>query len=112
MTENNHSVDKSFRREYRLNNAKTAYSGFIQVEHREVEYQNFGGGWTKPHTREIVLRRPAVGVILVDLNREEIVLIEQFRAPAIGVKSSPWCIEIVAGMVEEDEAPDEVARET
>jgi len=38
------------------------------------------------------------------------VLIEQFRIGALVAGISPWLIEVVAGIVEEGEAPEEVAR--
>jgi len=38
------------------------------------------------------------------------VLIEQFRVGALGKASNPWLIELVAGLIDTDEQPEEVAR--
>src|SRR5690606_40469080 len=42
--------------------------------------------------------------------RDEVVLIEQFRVGALDKKASPWLLELVAGLIEEGEQPEQVAR--
>ncbi|MCY1546599.1 ADP-ribose pyrophosphatase [compost metagenome] len=37
------------------------------------------------------------------------VLIEQFRVGAMGKSASPWLLELVAGLIDTDEQPEEVA---
>ncbi|MEI4398026.1 NUDIX domain-containing protein, partial [Streptococcus agalactiae] len=38
------------------------------------------------------------------------VLIEQIRIPAYETSQTPWLLEVIAGMVEEGESPEEVVR--
>lgn len=60
--------------------------------------------------REVHHRRDAVGVLLYDPARDALVLVEQFRAGAFDDPVSPWKLELVAGLVEQDESLEEVAR--
>jgi len=39
-----------------------------------------------------------------------VVLLEQFRIGALDVPGGPWLVEIVAGVIDRDETPEEVAR--
>jgi ADP-ribose pyrophosphatase len=47
--------------------------------------------------------------LLYDPNRDEVVLIEQFRAGAVLNPDRAWLIEIVAGAIEQGESAEEVA---
>jgi ADP-ribose pyrophosphatase len=60
--------------------------------------------------REVFERGHATAVLPYDPVRDVVVLIEQFRAGAYAAGSDPWLIEIVAGIIEESESPDAVAR--
>ncbi|PZQ37353.1 MAG: ADP-ribose diphosphatase, partial [Ectopseudomonas oleovorans] len=41
---------------------------------------------------------------------DEVVLIEQFRVGAMDKADNPWLLELVAGLIDKDEEPEEVAR--
>jgi ADP-ribose pyrophosphatase len=88
---------------------ETLYQGFFRAEKITLRHKLFRGGWT-PMSREIFLRGEAVGALLYDPINDLIGLVEQFRVGALADPSGPWCLEIVAGMLEEGEAPEEVAR--
>jgi ADP-ribose pyrophosphatase len=60
--------------------------------------------------RELFVRHDAVCVLPYDPVRDEVVLIEQFRVGALGKTDNPWLIEMVAGLIDKDEQPEEVAR--
>lgn len=60
-------------------------------------------------TREMMVRDDAVCVFLFDPIEDKVLLIEQFR-PAVLKSESPWLLELVAGMVEEGEEDEDVAR--
>lgn len=59
--------------------------------------------------RELFIRANATCVLPYDPVEGTVVLLEQFRAPLIGDKQSPWMIELVAGMNEAGEEPLDVA---
>ncbi len=57
----------------------------------------------EPHTHDLVRFGRIVGVLPVDLVRDEVVLIRQFRLPAQLANGNGEMVEIVAGHVEADE---------
>ncbi len=86
------------------------YRGIFQMERMRMRYRRFDGGWTRVLNRELFVRGTAVAVLPYDPVRDEIVLIEQFRCAAYAAGRHPWMIEIVAGMTDHNEPPEEVAR--
>ncbi|MCV2401485.1 NUDIX domain-containing protein [Marinomonas sp. C2222] len=88
---------------------ETLYKGFFQMRKRTLKHRKFNGEWSNIMTREMMVRDDAVCVLLFDPERDKILLIEQFR-PAVYKDDSPWLLELVAGMVEEGESDEEVAR--
>jgi ADP-ribose pyrophosphatase len=88
----------------------TVYRGYLSVEKWQVRHRSFAGGWSAPVQREVVERGQAVGVLPYDPARDEVLLIEQFRPGAYGAGMNPWLIEVIAGIIEPDEALDDVVR--
>ncbi|HEY0675587.1 MAG TPA: NUDIX domain-containing protein [Immundisolibacter sp.] len=87
------------------------YQGFFRLERYRVRHRLFAGGWTDTFQREVFVRHEAAVVMLFDPARDVVVMIEQFRAPAVGKVANPWLLELVAGLVDKDnESPDDVAR--
>ncbi|RBI69628.1 ADP-ribose diphosphatase [Vreelandella sulfidaeris] len=89
---------------------ETLHQGFFRLEALELRHQLFEGGWSEPMRREVHSRFDAVGVLLYDPARDLVVLIEQFRAGAVDDSVSPWKLELVAGLVEDGESLEDVAR--
>lgn len=86
------------------------YKRFFRVERVSLRHKLFGGGWSQEIGREIFLRGHAIAVVVYDPVHDLIGMVEQFRIGAMDEPNGPWCYEVVAGMVELDEAPEEVAR--
>ena len=86
------------------------YSGFFRINRYRLRHRLFAGGWSGVIEREVFERGHAVGVLPYDPVADSVVLIEQFRIGALVAGMSPWLIEVVAGIVEEGETPEEVAR--
>ncbi|WP_447045057.1 NUDIX domain-containing protein [Vreelandella sp. H-I2] len=89
---------------------ETLHQGFFRLEALELRHRLFEGGWSAPMRREVHSRFDAVGVLLYDPARDLVVLIEQFRAGAVDDVVSPWKLELVAGLVEDGESLEDVAR--
>jgi ADP-ribose pyrophosphatase len=89
---------------------RTAYSGFFRIDQFRLRHRLFGGGWSPELSREVFLRHDAVGILLYDPLRDELVLIEQFRLAAHLAGFAAWQLEIVAGIIDKDEPPAAVAR--
>ena len=86
------------------------YDGYCCVKSYQVQYRLFSGEWSKMFTREVLMREEVGGILLYDPDRDEVVLIEQFRIAAI-TGENPWLIECVAGVREnEKESLEELVR--
>lgn len=88
----------------------TVFQGYFRVDRYRLRHRKFDGGWTDEMAREIFERGHAASVLLYDPVRDAVVLIEQFRAGALAAGFEPWLVEIVAGIIEDGETPDEVVR--
>lgn len=86
------------------------YQGHFQIEQWKVQFRLFEGGWSQPMLREVFERGEAVGVLLFDPNNDQLVLIEQFRVGIVNKAENPWLMEIVAGVIKQDENLEQVAR--
>ena len=85
------------------------YQGHLKLLKYDLKYRLFAGGWSSVVTRELFQSSQAVGVLLFDPIRDEIVLIEEFRLGAMAQKS-PWILELVAGIIEPNESVVDVAK--
>lgn len=92
-----------------IENEEWLYQGFISLKHYQVKHKLFAGGWTPTFDRVVALRAHAVAVLPYDPVLDKVILIEQFRIGALEDSASPWLIEIVAGLIEEGEQPEQVA---
>lgn len=79
------------------------YSGFSTIKQFHFQIPLFNGKQSGSLPRELCVRPNAVGVLLFDPKKSKIVLIEQFRPGALEEEESPWLLEIVAGLVDEQE---------
>lgn len=60
--------------------------------------------------REVLIKNHAVAVLLFDPDRDEVVLVRQFRVGLLEETQSPWMLELVAGLIDTEESPAEIAR--
>ena len=85
------------------------YDGHFKVDQYILQHELFAGGYSEDLTRERISRQNAVAVLPYDPNRDEVVLIEQFRVGPLEQEGSPWLVEVIAGLVEEGEGLEDVA---
>ncbi|RDE24080.1 ADP-ribose diphosphatase [Motiliproteus coralliicola] len=85
------------------------YDGFFKLDRVQLRHRLFDGGWSDPLTRELFVRDDAVCLLPYDPVRDQVLLIEQFRVGALQDPSSPWLLELVAGIVEPGETVEQVA---
>lgn len=97
------------KKQFEIIDKQTVYNGFFKLERYQLKHTLFQGGWSQPLQRELFRRNNCVGVLLYDPNRDEVVLLEQFRVGAMLHTKQAWLLEIVAGGIEEGETPEEVA---
>ena len=89
---------------------ETLYSGFFSMELYRFRHRLFNGEMSGEIRREIFERGHAAVLLPFDPVRDEVVLVEQIRIAAYDVSESPWLLEMVAGMIEEGETVEDVAR--
>jgi ADP-ribose pyrophosphatase len=95
--------------EVTIHQEKNCYDGFFKMDEYKLSHRLFDGGTSEILSREVFERGHAVVVIPYDAKNDCVVLLEQFRAGAIGFGDTPWLLEFVAGMFGDNESPIEVA---
>src|SRR5688572_30605466 len=106
--------DEVAQAEVEVQTRATPYRGYMRVDIYTLRHEVFGRGWSEPMTREVMERGHAAAVLPYDPDCDQVLLIEQFRIGAYTAPGmSPWQIEIVAGIIEPDQTPEQAAaRET
>tara|TARA_R110002073_G_scaffold217160_1_gene377337 strand:- start:342 stop:962 length:621 start_codon:yes stop_codon:yes gene_type:complete len=87
---------------------QTVWSGHYSMRRLTLQHRRFAGGWSEPVVREVFERGDAVAVLPYDPNTDSLVMIEQFRPGALRGGDSPWMLELIAGVVEDGEADEDV----
>ena len=85
------------------------YQGFFKLDEYHISHKLFRGGESDLLNREIFERGDAVVLMPYDPIHDTVLLLEQFRPGAIRDNESPWLLEFVAGMFDENEMPEQVA---
>jgi len=85
------------------------HDGFLKLDRLRLRHRLFDGSWSEILQRELLVKDQAVGILLLDPERDEIVLVRQFRVGIIDESQSPWLLELVAGMVGDGEQLEQVA---
>ena len=95
--------------QWKLVKHSTLFEKYFRLDEYSLSHELFAGGDSPVFTREIFERGSVVAVLPYDPGRRKVVLIEQFRAGAIGDPDGPWLIESVAGVIEPGESTQQVA---
>ncbi|QEY57957.1 NUDIX domain-containing protein [Pseudomonas sp. C27(2019)] len=86
------------------------FQGFYRLDRVHLKHRLFAGGMGPVISRELFVRPDAVCVLPYDPHSDTVVLVEQFRIGALDKSPEPWLLEIVAGLIDSGEQPQEVAR--
>jgi ADP-ribose pyrophosphatase len=87
-----------------------AYRGYGRIDRYRLRHRLHDGGIGRAIDREVYDRGHVAGVLPYDPARDCVVLIEQFRIGAYLAGMRPWQTEAVAGIIDAQETPEEVAR--
>jgi ADP-ribose pyrophosphatase len=87
-----------------------AFQGYFKVGRYFFRHSLHQGGQSPVISREVFERGHAAGVLPYDPVRDEVVLIRQFRAGLYVAGRHPWGWEVVAGIIDEGETPEQVVR--
>lgn len=89
---------------------ETRYKGFFSIIAYRFRHRLFNGEMSAEVVREVFERGHAAVLLPYDAKRDEVVLIEEIRIPALDSSDTPWLLEMVAGIIEEGETVEDVAR--
>jgi ADP-ribose pyrophosphatase len=106
-------------REAEIHSIVRKFDGFFKVDEVDVSHRTLDGKMSRQQ-RLVFERGDAVAVLLYDPEADEVVLVNQFRVPALVARrrnnpknQDAWITEAVAGMIDADETPEQaVIRET
>jgi len=103
------AADTASSRDWKVHTRQTRYQGFYQLDSVEFSHALHGGGSSRVQERELFVRGNVVGVLPYDPVRDQVALVQQFRIGAMYQQPDPWMTEIIAGMIDTDETPEQVA---
>ena len=94
---------------YKIINIKNLYSGFFSLNKYEFIHKKHDGEWTGTVEREIFSGAHVSTLLPYDPIKNEIILIQQFRAGVLSRYDEDYLLEIVAGIIDEGENPEQTA---
>jgi ADP-ribose pyrophosphatase len=94
---------------YKILDEKYVYKGFLKIKKATLTHDTFAGKESDKMEVESMDRGDSVAVVLFEKDTQSFIFIKQFRYSTIQT-SEGWPIEIVAGMLEENEKPEAGAR--
>ena len=102
------SIQRFSSQDVKIIKKEPLYNGFFKMIKYAFTHKLFEGGWSDVIEREIFERGHAVAVLPYDPVLDEFVMIEQIRIGAYATSSTPWLLEVVAGMIDKDETAEQV----
>lgn len=108
MTKSQPNIQQYSSKDVQILEKKPLYQGFFRMVKYVFKHKLFDGGWSEAIEREIFERGHAVAVLPYDPVLDEFVMIEQVRIGAITTSSSPWLLEVVAGIIDKGQTPEQV----
>lgn len=85
------------------------FKGFYRLDRLKLRHKLFSGEISPEITRELFVRPDAVCVLPYDPVLDKVIFVEQFRVGAVEKSANPWQLELVAGLIDKEEAPEQVA---
>ncbi|MEL7467202.1 MAG: NUDIX domain-containing protein [Pseudomonadota bacterium] len=87
------------------------YTRYFALEEHRLRHRRFDGDWSDEILRTVITSGDAVTVVPYDPKRDEVLLIEQFRAPMYARGDAcPWAIEAIAGRIDKELDAESAAR--
>ncbi len=84
--------------------------GWGQIERYHLKHRRFDGSWSEPIDRDLYTIGEVAAVLLYDPKQDTILLTEQFRTCGLHYGEATWLLEIVAGLIDGNDDPEETAR--
>jgi nudix-type nucleoside diphosphatase (YffH/AdpP family) len=98
-----------------IHGMRRKFAGFFKVDEIDVSHQTRDGTMRREQ-RLVFERGDAIAVLLYDARTDEVILVEQFRAPVLVARrrddphaTDGWIVEALAGMIDAAETPEQAA---
>ena len=95
--------------EYKIISKPLLYNGFFKLHKLNFLHKKHNGEWSPQVTREIFSGAHVATVIPYDPVKKTILLLKQFRGGLINRHHDPMVTEIVAGIIDKGETPEDAA---
>lgn len=79
-----------------------AFDSFLKVDRIYVKQRTTEGEWSEEFSREVMLRRNAVAILLIDPVTKKLLFTRQLRMGS-STQGEPWIYEMVAGLIDPGE---------
>ena len=94
---------------FRILDKKNIHNGFFKMNEVTLKYKKYDGNWSNEIKRELFGGAQVSAVLPYDPINKKIVLIQQFRPGTISRNINNYLDEIVAGIIDLGENPEETA---
>ncbi len=91
-----------------IEDLRTVWDGRFPLQRVVFRNRRFDGAMSRPRTWELWRRGRAAAVLPYDPVSDRVVVIEQFRLPALAAGQNPVMVELAAGLAEGGETPEAV----
>ncbi|HCI79278.1 MAG TPA: NUDIX hydrolase [Ktedonobacter sp.] len=92
-----------------IQNKRTVFDDKFKIEEATLRFQKFNGQMSDTVHRLVFERGDSAAALLFNRDTQKVMLIEQFRYPTYE-KGPGWMQEIVAGVINKNEQPEETIR--
>ena len=94
---------------FKILDKKNIHNGFFKMNEVTLKYKKYDGNWSNEIKRELFGGAQVSAVLPYDPINKKIVLIQQFRPGTISKDNQNYLDEIVAGIIDKGETPEETA---
>ena len=95
---------------FKILDKKNIHDGFFKMNEVTLKYKKYDGDWSNEIKRELFGGAQVSAVLPYDPVNKKIVLIQQFRPGTISRESQNYLDEIVAGIIDPGETPEDTAK--
>jgi nudix-type nucleoside diphosphatase (YffH/AdpP family) len=92
-----------------IKSKRLVFDDFFKVEEATLRYQRFDGTMSATVSRRNFVRGDSVAAIVFNADTQHVILVNQFKYPTYD-KGPGWISEVVAGILEESESPEDAIR--
>ena len=95
---------------FKVLDKKNIHDGFFKMNEITLKYKKYDGNWSNEIKREIFGGAQVSAILPYDPKNRKIVLIQQFRPGTISKDNQNYLDEIVAGIIDPGETPEDTAK--